>query len=86
MPRPIKVGIRVFTCLILGSQGAGKTVLLQTFSGCKVRKSKQSQQQAQGANNAKQEGGAEEEAHSATYFVPATDQAPPTARSSCHMA
>jgi hypothetical protein len=80
VPRPIKVGIRVFTCLMFGSQGCGKTTLLETLSGCKVRQSTQGpyEKARTSANGTKQGGTLEGEGPDAALLLPVTDQAPQT--------
>ena len=69
MPRPVRVGVRVFTCLLFGSRGAGKSTMLEAFSGCSVP--------ANGDSNGA--GGAA--VRKAVRMIPAQDKQPPTVRS-----
>jgi hypothetical protein len=36
VPRPRGIGVRMFTCLLFGSKGSGKTSMLRAFAGCKA--------------------------------------------------
>ena len=35
-PRPDRVGVAAYTCLVFGTAGCGKTTLLEAFAGCKA--------------------------------------------------
>jgi ABC-type transport system involved in cytochrome bd biosynthesis fused ATPase/permease subunit len=36
VPRPPHTGVRVYTCLLFGTQGSGKTSMLEALAGCKA--------------------------------------------------